>query len=103
MDDALPVWPLGHWVVGKALADGVGWVHGGRPFPLWDWVGGRGSWLSDLHLGTCVRKRNRLLRDSGRLKPSRRQISSLINHPVLPHNTAIRSKGKSSGKNCTLQ
>lgn len=57
VDDALPVWPLGHWVVGKALADGVGWVHGGRPFPFWDGVRGRGSWLSDLHLCTCVTER----------------------------------------------
>lgn len=37
MDEAVAVGPLGHRVVGKALADGVGWVDGGGAFALRDW------------------------------------------------------------------
>lgn len=40
MNDAVPVRPLGHGVVGKALADGVGWVERCGLFPLWNGVGG---------------------------------------------------------------
>lgn len=38
MDDAVAVRPLGHGVVGKALADGVGWVEGSGMFPLWNGI-----------------------------------------------------------------
>lgn len=37
MDKAVTVWALGNRVVGKALADGVGWVDGGGAFALRDW------------------------------------------------------------------
>lgn len=48
MNDAVPVWPLRYGVVGKALADGVGWVKGGGLLPLWSRVGGRGGRFSVL-------------------------------------------------------
>lgn len=97
MDDAFPVWPLGHWVVGKALADGVGWVHGGRPFPLGDRVGGRRSWLSDLHLCTCVEGESWLrtaTTDSDQLKPLHQQFYQWHGHPVFPHDTMRFTPGE---------
>lgn len=54
MDDTVPVRPLGHGVVGKALADGVGWVEGRGLLPLWNMVGGWGGWLSALDFFVCA-------------------------------------------------
>lgn len=49
MNDAVPVWPLRYGVVGKALADGVGWVEGGGLLSLWNRVGGRRGRFSVLN------------------------------------------------------
>ncbi len=55
MNDAVPVWPLRYGVVGKALADGVGWVKGGGLLPLWSRVGGRGGRFSVLDFFVYVK------------------------------------------------
>lgn len=50
VDEAVPEWPLRHGVVGKALADSVGWVDGCGAFAFWDHLWGKRRWLTDQDL-----------------------------------------------------
>lgn len=56
MDDAIPEGTLEYGVVGKALANSVGWVDRCGALALRDHLWSRQRWLADLDLLSCLKK-----------------------------------------------